>query len=76
MSEHHKQVTREMIAGYARKNPFATVRVIQKALSISSPSVVQYHLERLDTPRTICCPTCHGKGRVKPSSVPDDMVLA
>lgn len=76
MSDHYKQITREMIAGYVRKHPLATVREIQRALSLSSPSLVQYHLERLDTPRTICCPTCHGKGRVRPSSVPDDMVLA
>lgn len=67
--------TREKIASFVKRHSKATVREIQKACGVSSPSVVQYHLERLDTPRTICCPTCHGKGRVRPSSVPDDMVL-
>lgn len=67
--------TRERIATYVKRHPDSTVREIQKACRVSSPSVVQYHLERIDTPRTICCPTCHGKGRVMPSSVPDDIVL-
>lgn len=67
--------TRERIATYLKRHATATVREIQKACRVSSPSVVQYHLERMDTPRTICCPVCHGKGRVRPSSVPDDIVL-
>lgn len=61
--------TRDKINAYVKRKPEATVRQIQKACKISSPSVVQYHLERLSTPRTICCPVCHGKGRVKPRSV-------
>jgi len=65
---------RDKIALYVSKHTKATVREIQRACGISSPSLVQYHLDRLDTPRTICCPTCHGKGRVRPRSVPDDMV--
>ena len=67
--------TREKIRDYVARNPAATLREIMRACGVSSPSVVHYHLERLDTPRTICCPTCHGKGRVRPSSVPDDMVI-
>lgn len=37
--------TKDRVREYRRANPLATVREIQSALSISSPSVVQYHLE-------------------------------
>lgn len=61
--------TRDKVAAYVKKRPTATVREIQAACKISSTSVVQYHLERLDTPRTICCPMCDGKGRLKPGKI-------
>lgn len=57
--------TRDAIKEYIRFHPAATVREIQEACKISSPSVVHYHLERMDTPRTVCCPQCGGKGRVR-----------
>lgn len=36
--------TKDRVRKYAEKHPTATVREIQNALGISSPSVVQYHL--------------------------------
>lgn len=36
--------TKDRVRDYRRRNPHATVREIQDALNISSPSVVQYHL--------------------------------
>lgn len=69
-----RNTKREKIERYVSEHTKATVREIQVACGISSTSLVQYHLDRLDTPRTICCPTCHGRGRVRPRSVPDDMV--
>ena len=57
--------TRTRIAAYLKKNPEATVRAIQAACDLSTPSLVQYHLDRLDTPRTKQCPSCKGKGRVR-----------
>ncbi len=37
--------TKERVREYAAEHPAATVREIQNALGISSPSVVQYHLK-------------------------------
>lgn len=37
--------TKELVRKYAAEHPAATVREIQKALGISSPSVVQFHLK-------------------------------
>ena len=37
--------TKDRVRAYAAENPSATVREIQKALKISSPSVVQFHLK-------------------------------
>ena len=36
--------TRDRVLRYRERNPTATVREIQDALDISSPSVVQFHL--------------------------------
>jgi cell division inhibitor SulA len=36
--------TKDRVRKYREKHPAATVREIQDALDISSPSVVQYHL--------------------------------
>jgi len=36
--------TRERVLKYRKQHPTATVREIQSALGISSPSVVQHHL--------------------------------
>lgn len=36
--------TRDRVIAYRQRHPSATVREIQAALGISSPSVVQYHL--------------------------------
>lgn len=36
--------TKERVRQYRKEHPTATVRQIQKALGISSPSLVQYHL--------------------------------
>jgi putative heme degradation protein len=36
--------TKAKVRAYREQNPDATVRDIQKALDISSPSVVQFHL--------------------------------
>ena len=36
--------TKDRVREYRQANPSATVREIQAALGISSPSVVQYHL--------------------------------
>ena len=36
--------TKDRVREYAKHHPCATVREIQTALAISSPSVVQYHL--------------------------------
>lgn len=38
---------RKIIIDYVTKNPFATIREIQEALSISSSSVVFHHLCKL-----------------------------
>lgn len=38
--------TRDDILAYRDSHPGATVREIQKACGVSSPSVVQHHLER------------------------------
>lgn len=62
-------VTREKVAAYIKRNPEASIRQVQKACGLSSPSVARYHLLRIDTPKTICCPTCHGAGRVKPNEI-------
>lgn len=35
---------KERVRQYRAKHPMSTVREVQKALGISSPSVVQYHL--------------------------------
>lgn len=37
--------TKDRVREYAAKHPCATVREIQKALGISSPSVVQFHIK-------------------------------
>lgn len=37
--------TKDRVREYAAQHPAATVREIQRALGISSPSVVQYHLK-------------------------------
>lgn len=37
--------TKDRVRQYREKHPTATVREIMTALGISSPSVVQYHLE-------------------------------
>jgi len=37
--------TKDRVRQYRSEHPSATVREIQSALGISSPSVVQYHLE-------------------------------
>lgn len=37
--------TKDRVRAYRKKHPTATVREIQAALGISSPSVVQFHLE-------------------------------
>lgn len=42
--------TRDRVRRYAKANPDATIRDIQQALKISSPSVVHYHLHS----RTVC----------------------
>lgn len=38
--------TRDRIIAYREVNPRATVRQIQEACGVSSPSVVHYHLKR------------------------------
>jgi len=37
--------TKERVREYAAKHPASTVREIQKALGLSSPSVVHFHLK-------------------------------
>lgn len=37
--------TKDRVREYAAKHPASTVRGIQKALGLSSPSVVQFHLK-------------------------------
>lgn len=37
--------TKDRVRRYAKDHPAATVREIQQALGISSPSVVQFHLK-------------------------------
>lgn len=37
--------TKERVRDYRAKNPDASLRAIQKALGISSPSVVKFHLD-------------------------------
>jgi len=37
--------TKDAVRDYRRTHPTSTVREIQKAIGISSPSVVQFHLE-------------------------------
>jgi SOS-response transcriptional repressor LexA len=59
--------TRDKIEAYLRDHPSATVREIQHAVGASSTSVVAHHLKRLDTPRTVKCPTCLGCGRIRSS---------
>ena len=44
--------TKERVREYADKHPTATVREIQTALGLSSPSVVQFHL-KVDSKDTI-----------------------
>lgn len=40
----HAKRTKDRVREYAKRHPTATVREIQAALELSSPSVVQYHL--------------------------------
>lgn len=40
--------TRDRVREYRDRHPSATVREIQVALGISSPSVVHYHLRKVD----------------------------
>ena len=41
--------TRQRIRAYRDRNPGASVRKIQKACHVSSPSVVYYHLKKMES---------------------------
>jgi len=47
--------TRQRIKKYRDKHPGATVREIQKACDVSSPSVVHFHLKKLERKPCECC---------------------
>jgi len=47
MGKPREQSTKERIANYLARNPKASLREVQRALGISSPSVVHFHLNHV-----------------------------
>lgn len=67
-----ENATRDAIIAYRQKNPRATLREIQSACGISSPSVVHHHMKQIAMHATEC-PICKGRGRLpEPNTIERD----
>lgn len=67
-----QNATRDAIIAYLHKHPSATLRAIQSACGISSPSVVAFHIKRIKSTAAEC-PICKGSGRLpEPNTIERD----